>query len=65
MHKIKWQDVENQAATGKVMIANFVTHEGRPVIILRPGHENNTKDQDKNILHFAYQMEMVTRCVSG
>lgn len=61
MHEIRFQDVADQAATGKIMIARSKTHDGRPVLVLRPRHENNTKDQDKNIQHFAYQMESVTR----
>jgi hypothetical protein len=61
IHAIKWSDVQHQARTGKVMIAPIKTRDGRPVLILRPHHENNTKDQEANIKHFAYQMEAVTR----
>eukprot|EP00892_Ulva_mutabilis_P008414 jgi/Ulvmu1/5945/UM026_0067.1 len=61
MHQLKFQDVADQATTGKVMIAKCKTYDGRPVLLLRPGRENNTKDQDQNLKHFAYQMESVTR----
>ena len=32
------------------------------MLVLRPRHENNVKDQSKNLSHFTYQIEMAARC---
>lgn len=61
MHEISWQEIKGYASTGKVFRVAPRSIDGRPILHLRPRHENQVKDQVANVRHFAYQMEMATR----
>ncbi|XP_051149061.1 uncharacterized protein LOC127263841 isoform X2 [Andrographis paniculata] len=51
--KIRWDDVAQEAATGKLYRANYVDKHGRTVIIMRPGqqHPSSVKDQIKCLVY--------------
>jgi len=61
MHEISWREIAPIAATGKVFWVPLLTVDGRPLLHMRPRHENTVEDQAANVRHFAYQMEMITR----
>lgn len=62
MHEIKFTDVQDFAKNGKVIMGPCMSRCGRPVLILRTRMEDKANAWDMNIKHFAYQMEMVSRC---
>lgn len=35
-HRIQWQDVEEEAKTGKLYVAEAADKDGRPVVVMRP-----------------------------
>ncbi|MBA0793794.1 hypothetical protein Gohar_018177 [Gossypium harknessii] len=54
--EIRWHEVAHEGETGKVSRANFHDHQGRTVLIMRPGMQN-TKSADNNIRHLVYLLE--------
>lgn len=63
MHDIKFTEVEEFAKNGKVILGPGLSKCGRPVLILRTRMEDKANAWEMNTRHFAYQMEMVSRCV--
>ncbi|TYI88901.1 hypothetical protein E1A91_D03G015200v1 [Gossypium mustelinum] len=54
--EIRWHKVAHEGETGKVSRANFHDHQGRTVLIMRPGMQN-TKSAENNIRHLVYLLE--------
>ncbi|GFY86158.1 Sec14p-like phosphatidylinositol transfer family protein [Actinidia rufa] len=54
--EIHWKEVAVEGETGKVFRANFHDRHGRTVLILRPGLQNTTSN-DNQIRHLVYLME--------
>ncbi|KAH1113401.1 hypothetical protein J1N35_006779 [Gossypium stocksii] len=54
--EIRWHEVAHEGETGKVSRANFHDHQGRTVLIMRPGMQN-TKSAENNIRHLVYLLE--------
>lgn len=54
--EIRWHEVAHEGETGKVSRENFHDHQGRTVLIMRPGMQN-TKSAENNIRHLVYLLE--------
>ncbi|KAJ6852252.1 random slug protein 5-like [Iris pallida] len=54
--EIRWHEVASEGETGKVYRANFQDLKGRTVLVLRPGKQN-TSSQDNQLRHFVYLIE--------
>lgn len=54
--QIRWHEVAMEGETGKAYGASFHDHEGRTVLILRPGKQN-TSSHDNQLRHLVYLME--------
>ncbi|TYH78814.1 hypothetical protein ES332_D03G015300v1 [Gossypium tomentosum] len=54
--EIRWHEVAHEGETEKVSRANFHDHQGRTVLIMRPGMQN-TKSAENNIRHLVYLLE--------
>lgn len=54
--KIRWEDIANEAETGKVYRANYLDKKGRTVLIFRPGFQNTSGIRGQ-IRHLVYCME--------
>ncbi|KAF8405221.1 hypothetical protein HHK36_010121 [Tetracentron sinense] len=54
--EIRWHEVASEGETGKVFRASFHDRYGRTVLILRPGLQN-TSSQDNQIRHLVYLIE--------
>ncbi|KAH7277740.1 hypothetical protein KP509_38G004800 [Ceratopteris richardii] len=54
--KIKWEDIDKEAETGKVYRAGFCDRDGRTVLVMRPGVQN-TNQLDGQIKYLVYCME--------
>ncbi|MCL7048359.1 hypothetical protein MKW94_000767 [Papaver nudicaule] len=54
--EIRWEQVANEAATGKIYRLNQVDKHGRTVLVLRPSSENSKSTKGK-IRYFVYCME--------
>ncbi|KAE8713305.1 Sec14p-like phosphatidylinositol transfer family protein isoform 3 [Hibiscus syriacus] len=53
---IKWEDIAEEAETGKIYRANYCDKFGRPVLVMRPGFQN-TKSGSGQIKYLVYCME--------
>ncbi|XP_068660511.1 uncharacterized protein [Aristolochia californica] len=54
--QIHWEDVAQEAETGKLYKANYLDKEGRAVIILRPGFQNSSSKRGQ-IKFLVYSLE--------
>ncbi|CAA0809787.1 Sec14p-like phosphatidylinositol transfer family protein [Striga hermonthica] len=54
--KIRWDDVAQEAQTGKIYRANYVDKQGRTVLVMRPGFQNTTSVEGQ-IKYLVYCME--------
>ncbi|XP_055821551.1 uncharacterized protein LOC129890059 isoform X1 [Solanum dulcamara] len=54
--EIRWHEVAIEGETGKAYRANFRDHDGRTVLILRPGMQNTTA-LDNQMRHLVYLIE--------
>ncbi|GAB2217224.1 hypothetical protein Droror1_Dr00000396 [Drosera rotundifolia] len=54
--EIRWEDVAQEADTGKVYRSNFVDKQGRTVLVLRPSRQNSSSTKNQ-IKYFVYCME--------
>jgi hypothetical protein len=59
-HALRWADVEGEAATGKLFVSPHPDREGRPVVVMRPRHEN-TRDRDGQLRLLVYVLETASR----
>ena len=59
--EIKWDDVEEEAARGKVFVLTNPDKEGRPVVFMRPRKEVYGGDNDQRVRWVVYVMEMASR----
>ncbi|KAL0453312.1 UNVERIFIED_CONTAM: Phosphatidylinositol transfer protein PDR16 [Sesamum latifolium] len=60
--KIQWDDIAQEAETGKVYRANYQDKYGRAVLVMRPGFQvekfiKNTKTVEGQIKYLVYCME--------
>ncbi|XP_044499667.1 phosphatidylinositol transfer protein 3-like isoform X2 [Mangifera indica] len=53
---IRWEDIAQEAETGKIYRADYYDKFGRAVLILRPGFQN-TKSTESQIKYLVYCME--------
>ncbi|KAL4324751.1 hypothetical protein GQ457_11G006150 [Hibiscus cannabinus] len=53
---IKWEDIAEEAETGKIYRANYCDKLGRAVLVMRPGFQN-TKSTSGQIKYLVYCME--------
>lgn len=51
--KIRWEDIAQEAETGKIYRANYHDKQGRTVLVMRPGFQNtnSTKGQIKYLVY--------------
>ncbi|GAV57485.1 CRAL_TRIO domain-containing protein/CRAL_TRIO_N domain-containing protein [Cephalotus follicularis] len=54
--KIRWEDVAQEAKTGKIYRANYLDKRGRTVLVMRPGFQNTTATVGQ-IRYFVFSME--------
>lgn len=54
--QVKWDEIAEEAETGKIYRANFRDKEGRTVLVMRPGVEN-TSQLEGQIRYLVYCME--------
>lgn len=54
--EIRWHEVAIEGETGKVYRANFHDREGRTVLVMKPGKQN-TSSQDNQLRHLVYLIE--------
>ncbi|XP_057820452.1 uncharacterized protein LOC131033289 [Cryptomeria japonica] len=54
--EILWDEVALEGETGKIYRANYLDRLGRTVIVLRPGKQNTTS-QDDQLRHLVYLLE--------
>ncbi|GFP82112.1 random slug protein 5 [Phtheirospermum japonicum] len=54
--KIRWDDVAQEAETGKIYRANYFDKQGRTVLVMRPGFQN-TNSVEGQIKYLVYCME--------
>ncbi|KAH9301003.1 hypothetical protein KI387_012586, partial [Taxus chinensis] len=54
--EIRWDEVASEGETGKIYRANYLDRLGRTVILLRPGKQNTTS-QDDQLRHLVYLLE--------
>jgi len=54
--EIRWEDVANEAETGKIYRANYVDKYGRTVLVMRPGFQNTSSSKGQ-IKYLVYCME--------
>lgn len=64
LHELRWHDVEQGAAKGKIMLAPVSTTEGRPVLVMRTHMEADKSAHEANLRHFIYWMEQSSRCAA-
>ena len=57
---ITWDDIKEEATTGKQYICSCPDREGRPVIVMRPRNEN-TKNAERQMKYLVYHLEMASR----
>lgn len=62
--RLKWDDVKEEAVTGKTYRLKVRDKMGRPVLGLRPGREN-TRGHANQIRFLIYNMETITRSVKA
>lgn len=62
--RLKWDDVKDEAVTGKTYRLHARDKMGRPVLGLRPGREN-TRGHANQIRFLIYNMETITRSVKA
>ncbi|KAG9458474.1 hypothetical protein H6P81_002982 [Aristolochia fimbriata] len=55
-HQIRWEDIAQEAETGKLYIANYIDKKGRTVIVLRPGFQSS-KSRVGQIKFLVYSLE--------
>ncbi|XP_058107605.1 uncharacterized protein LOC131251108 isoform X2 [Magnolia sinica] len=54
--KIKWEDVAQEAETGKIYRANYLDKHGRTVLVMRPGFQNTSSSKGQ-IKYLVYCIE--------
>ncbi|KAG6520514.1 hypothetical protein ZIOFF_017570 [Zingiber officinale] len=54
--EIRWHEIAREGETGKVYRADFHDRDGRTVLVLRPGKQN-TSSQDNQLRHLVYLLE--------
>lgn len=54
--EIRWEDVANEAETGKIYRSNYIDKRGRTVLVMRPSHQNS-KSTKGQIKYLVYCME--------
>jgi polyribonucleotide 5'-hydroxyl-kinase len=59
-HALTWADVEREAATGKLFVSPHPDIDGRPVVIMRPRHENS-RDREGQLRLLVYVLEVASR----
>jgi hypothetical protein len=59
--EITWDDMEDEAARGKVFVLDHPDKEGRPVVFMRPRKEVYGGDNDKRLKWVVYVMETASR----
>lgn len=57
---VSWADVCGEAETGKLFVSPHRDLEGRPVIVMRPRHENS-RDRDAQLKLLVYVLEVASR----
>jgi len=57
---LAWSDVASEAATGKLFVSPHPDREGRPVVVMRPRHEN-TRDREGQLRLLVYVLEAASR----
>ena len=65
IHELKFNDVEEITGIGKLVLAPGLSKCGRPVLIVREKIKYHGNEWDLVVKHFAYHMEMVSRCVAA
>ncbi|KAE9603885.1 putative CRAL-TRIO lipid binding domain, CRAL/TRIO domain-containing protein [Lupinus albus] len=58
--EICWEDIADEAATGKMYRSNYNDKHGRTVLVIRPRNQLNTKTIQGQIKYFVYCMENAT-----
>jgi hypothetical protein len=59
--EITWDDMEDEAARGKVFVLDHPDKEGRPIVFMRPRKEKYGGDNDKRLRWVVYVMETASR----
>lgn len=59
-HDLTWRDVEREACTGKLFVSPHPDIDGRPVVVMRPRHENS-RDRDGQLRLLVYVLEVGSR----
>lgn len=59
--QLRWEDVQGEAARGKVYLLHDADEEGRPVVFMRPRKEEYGGDNDKRVQYVVYIMEQASR----
>ena len=59
--ELTWDDMESEAARGKVFVLDNVDREGRPVVFMRPRKEVYGGDNDMRVRWVVYVMESASR----
>ncbi|KAF8024895.1 hypothetical protein BT93_F1903 [Corymbia citriodora subsp. variegata] len=54
--EIRWEDIAQEAETGKIYRSNYVDKHGRTVLVMRPSHQNS-KSTKGQIKYLVYCME--------
>ncbi|URE22306.1 CRAL TRIO domain containing protein [Musa troglodytarum] len=54
---IRWDDVAHEAETGKIYRADYLDKNGRAVLVMRPGFQQNTSSSKGQIRYLVYCME--------
>jgi hypothetical protein len=60
-NEITWDDMEEEAARGKVFVLDHPDKEGRPVVFMRPRKEKYGGDNDQRLRWVVYVMETASR----
>ncbi|GFR40545.1 hypothetical protein Agub_g1118, partial [Astrephomene gubernaculifera] len=59
-HLIKWEEVQEESATGKLYVYHVPDKQGRPIVLMRPRNQN-TKDTERQVRHLIYTLEVASR----
>ena len=59
--ELTWDDMEEEAARGKVFVLDQVDKEGRPVVFMRPRKEKYGGNNEQRIKWVVYVMETASR----
>ncbi|KAL1344599.1 hypothetical protein HN51_018473 [Arachis hypogaea] len=55
--EIRWEDVANDAETGKIYMPGYYDRHGRTVLVMRPSRQRSTHDIKEQIMYFVYCIE--------